>query len=427
MAVIEKWIEIKAPVEHVFDLLGQTGNFPQWMRNVEIVKRSDNQQALLKKCAASGAGVEWRLEPLMFEPHRRLAWRLASDATSAQAEAIFEETRRGTTLMRFVFSDETPRTQPSAADFFGEHPAQALEESVQRFKHLAEQDDDDEDAATVIKLPRAEKAATTERETKEFSAPAVAEAARNAQANESIHRATSPRRSVLSLLHVILTAVALALITACAVWLFTAKRHQTAAADTQAQLPSSNATPTASPSSSIPFQTATSEHESKATKSVSNNGSTNQSLHIPARVNSSSAGNDTATERSSAEAHQRTELRVALNEWLTAINAHSIDKEMSLYAPTIERYYLRRNLSQANVRADKLRLAARARLIDVIVSEPEIIFAPDGNSATMIFRKQYNIEGSRFKNRGEVVQELKWLKTKAGWRIINERDVKVIR
>lgn len=375
MSVIEKWIEIKAPVEHVFDLLGQTGNFPQWMRNVEIVKRSDNQQALLKKCAASGAGVEWRLEPLMFEPHRRLAWHLASDAASAQAEAIFEETRRGTTLMRFVFSDETPRRQPSAADFFGEHPAQALEEDVQRFKHLAEQDDD-EDAATVIKLPRAEKAATTEREIKEFSAPVVSEAARIVQADETIHRATSPRRSVLSLLHVILTAVALALITACAVWLFTSKRHQTVAADTQAQLPSSNATP---------------------------------------------------TERSSAEAHQRIELRAALNEWLTAINAHSIDKEMNLYAPTIERYYLRRNLSQANVRADKLRLAARARLIDVIVSEPEIIFAPDGNSATMIFRKQYNIEGSRFKNRSEVVKELKWLKTKAGWRIISERDVKVIR
>ncbi len=44
----------------------------------------------------------------------------------------------------------------------------------------------------------------------------------------------------------------------------------------------------------------------------------------------------------------------------------------------------------------------------------------------MRFRKRYNIEGIR-NSRGEVLQELRWAKTDEGWKIIGERDVRVIR
>jgi len=44
----------------------------------------------------------------------------------------------------------------------------------------------------------------------------------------------------------------------------------------------------------------------------------------------------------------------------------------------------------------------------------------------MRFRKKYAIkEGQRIRN-GEVIQELQWVKSGSGWRIVSERDVKVV-
>jgi hypothetical protein len=59
----------------------------------------------------------------------------------------------------------------------------------------------------------------------------------------------------------------------------------------------------------------------------------------------------------------------------------------------------------------------------VRVSNPEIAFSPDNLTAIMRFRKQYTIDNRR----GEVLQELRWQKTGAGWKIVGERDVHVIR
>ena len=51
----------------------------------------------------------------------------------------------------------------------------------------------------------------------------------------------------------------------------------------------------------------------------------------------------------------------------------------------------------------------------------------DGNQATILFRKRYNIEGEGVERRGEVVQELRWQRVNGQWRIVGERDVKVVR
>ena len=45
----------------------------------------------------------------------------------------------------------------------------------------------------------------------------------------------------------------------------------------------------------------------------------------------------------------------------------------------------------------------------------------------MRFRKRYVIRGERLNRRGEVEQELRWTETDDGWRIVSERDVRVIR
>lgn len=119
-------------------------------------------------------------------------------------------------------------------------------------------------------------------------------------------------------------------------------------------------------------------------------------------------------------------LRGALNEWVAATNARDINKQMSFYNPTVNAFYLSRNTSREEVRAEKARVFQNARSIDIRAAEPQIRVSPDGTSATMRFRKSYAIEGGGQDRRGAVVQELRWKRVGNQWRIVSERDLKVL-
>jgi ketosteroid isomerase-like protein len=120
-------------------------------------------------------------------------------------------------------------------------------------------------------------------------------------------------------------------------------------------------------------------------------------------------------------------LRDALDDWIAATNARDIERQMTYYLPTLTAYYLKRTVPRAAVRAEKERVFARARTIDIHAAEPEILFTDGGRTAVMRFRKSYVIAGGHEDRRGEVIQELRWQRTSAGWRINSERDVKVLR
>ena len=115
-------------------------------------------------------------------------------------------------------------------------------------------------------------------------------------------------------------------------------------------------------------------------------------------------------------------LRAARNEWLAATNARDINREMALYSPKVEAFYHSRNTSEATVRAHKAHVFATAKSIQMQASEPEIELDSSGRTATMRFRKQWIIKGKQ-ESRGEAVQELRWTKTEAGWKITSERNL----
>lgn len=120
-------------------------------------------------------------------------------------------------------------------------------------------------------------------------------------------------------------------------------------------------------------------------------------------------------------------LRAALDEWVAATNARDLKKLMTFYMPEVKAFYLTRNVSQSVVRADKARAFREADVIEVYAHEPEIIFPGSAQTAIMRFRKRYVIKDRSRERRGEVIQELRWQRTADGWRIISERDIKVIR
>jgi len=117
------------------------------------------------------------------------------------------------------------------------------------------------------------------------------------------------------------------------------------------------------------------------------------------------------------------ELRSSLNDWITATNARDLNRQMTFYAPVLEKYYLRPNASASFVRADKSNLFAQTNSVRVNITEPSITYTNNGRIAIMRYNKSWNFSGART-NSGQALEELRWTKTKDGWRIISERDLR---
>lgn len=137
---------------------------------------------------------------------------------------------------------------------------------------------------------------------------------------------------------------------------------------------------------------------------------------------------DEATQGSGGESRETfIALRQALEDWIASNNARDVEKQISFYGPKLYFYYRARNVSREFVQADKARLYERAEFIDVRADAPEITLERDGSAAIMRFRKQYVVKSGGTERYGEVLQELRWQRTDEGWKIIGERDVRVMR
>lgn len=136
-----------------------------------------------------------------------------------------------------------------------------------------------------------------------------------------------------------------------------------------------------------------------------------------------------AVSRSSARASsdQAAALRNSLEDWLDATNRRDIEGQMHFYMPELKAYYLTRNVPQSRVRAEKNRVFAGVKSVDIRALEPEIVFQNSGRVAVMRFVKEYRVAGKSGTRSGAVVQELRWQRTGDSWRIFSERDVRVLR
>lgn len=134
-----------------------------------------------------------------------------------------------------------------------------------------------------------------------------------------------------------------------------------------------------------------------------------------------------AVSRSATGADQAAVLRTALDDWLDATNRRDIQHQMHFYMPELKAYYLTRNVPQSAVRAEKNRVFAGVRSVDIRARDTEIVFQDAGRVAVMRFIKDYRVTGRSGTRSGVVIQELRWQRTGNGWRIFSERDVRVLR
>jgi serine/threonine-protein kinase len=123
---------------------------------------------------------------------------------------------------------------------------------------------------------------------------------------------------------------------------------------------------------------------------------------------------------------ERVALLSTVDGWLAAHNARNLTQVTNFYMPSVSTFYLTQNTTRAAVRAEKARLFQAPSMTIRRTSDPQITFAPDGNTVTTVFRKSYS-RGDASQSQGEVLQEIIWRKTNRGWKIISERDLRVLR
>ena len=187
--------------------------------------------------------------------------------------------------------------------------------------------------------------------------------------------------------------------------------------------PSASTQPTGEGQAKSDTQSVNSQPEAASQQAADGRAASNQATPDGAVPSANvESGADSNGEDTEAAPDTKAELRTALNEWVAATNARDVGRQMTFYAPNVEAFYLSRNASRAAVREEKSRLFAQARAVDVRASEPEIRLSRDGSKAVMRFRKRYRID----ERGGEVLQELRWRRTASGWRIVSERDLRVI-
>jgi serine/threonine-protein kinase len=124
---------------------------------------------------------------------------------------------------------------------------------------------------------------------------------------------------------------------------------------------------------------------------------------------------------------ERAALRSSVDSWLGAHNGRNLTQVTNFYMPTVSVFYLTENTTRAAVRAEKARLFQEPGMSIRRSGDPQITFGQDGNTATTVFRKSYTRGGASQQQSGEVLQEIIWQKTNRGWKIISERDLRVIR
>jgi predicted lipid-binding transport protein (Tim44 family) len=124
------------------------------------------------------------------------------------------------------------------------------------------------------------------------------------------------------------------------------------------------------------------------------------------------------------QAAQGQELRQAFNTWFEAHKAGDMDKQRAFYSSSVGAFHRWRSAERGDGRAEKNRDLEKALVIQIEAGEPEVKLSPDGQQATIRYRKRYKIEGREGNRDSEVLQELRWQRINSRWRIVSERDLK---
>jgi uncharacterized membrane protein/osmotically-inducible protein OsmY len=146
----QKTINIAAPVELVFELWTDYGNFPRFMSNVREVRDVGNGRSHWIVAGPADVPVEWDAVVTKLVPNEVLAWKSVPGSTIENAGIIrFEPNDDGSTRVQIKLSYNPPAgaVGHAVATLFGSNPKKQMDEDLMRMKTLIERGVTPRDAA----------------------------------------------------------------------------------------------------------------------------------------------------------------------------------------------------------------------------------------------------------------------------------------
>ena len=140
--VIQKTINIDAPVEEVYRFWENVENFPRFMEHVEEVKDKNNGIYHWKVAGPAGAPVEFDAITVKKDLNQMISWKsLPNEAIKSAGVVHFRPNNDGSTRVTVKMSYNPPAGAIGhvVASLFGVDPKEAMDNDLVRMKSLIEQ------------------------------------------------------------------------------------------------------------------------------------------------------------------------------------------------------------------------------------------------------------------------------------------------
>jgi uncharacterized membrane protein len=140
--LVQKSLNVAAPVSEVFALWSRYENFPRFMANVREVRPAAGGRSHWTVVGPGGVPLEWETVETAREPDRSLAWRTVDSAVIAHSGRVqFQDNGDGTTRIdiRMQYTPPAGSIGHAVASLLGFDPKRAIDEDLVRLKSLLEE------------------------------------------------------------------------------------------------------------------------------------------------------------------------------------------------------------------------------------------------------------------------------------------------
>jgi serine/threonine protein kinase len=120
-------------------------------------------------------------------------------------------------------------------------------------------------------------------------------------------------------------------------------------------------------------------------------------------------------------------IRTLLSAWTESFKEKDLARQIECYAPVMETYFLRHNVSRDFVESNKSKAFTAIKEVRTFeIRDITIEFTPS-STATVKFRKKWDtVLGSGKTYSGEEIEQLQLANLDGGWKIVSEKEVQVL-
>jgi uncharacterized membrane protein len=138
--MLQNTIEVRAPIDDVWDLWSRYEALPSFMSHVRSVHRADDGSSYWTVDGPGGEPISWQTIETRRVPRETLAWKTVAGAPVAHAGMVqFAATSGGTRVhVRLRYTPPAGVVGPALATILGPDPKRAMDEDLVRFKTLVE-------------------------------------------------------------------------------------------------------------------------------------------------------------------------------------------------------------------------------------------------------------------------------------------------